>query len=72
MSLEKTDFDIIVELIKMGYVDENLFLLKRYDPDKSLILDKSFEETLVKKINSVLIKYHYEGYFEMKMEDFLA
>jgi hypothetical protein len=55
----------------MGYVDENLFLLKRFNPDQDLILDSSFN-TSIKQIKSILMKYYNEGYFEMKLEDFLA
>ncbi len=56
----------------MGYVDENLFLLKRFDPNKILILDNSFDENSTDKIKLLLMKYYHEGYFEMKLEDFLA
>lgn len=59
---------MIVELIKIGYLDSNLFLTKFFNIEKDLILDSSFNKSGIKK---VLSKYFHEGYFEMTIQDFL-
>jgi len=59
---------VIEELINKGYLDPNLFLTKIFNIEKDLMLDSSFNKSGIKKVIS---KYFYEGYFEMKIQDFL-
>ena len=59
---------VISELINKGYLDPNLFLTNFFDIRKDLILDSIFDKLAIKKI---LSEYYHEGYFELKIEDFL-
>ena len=59
---------VVRELIKLGYLDKNLFLTKSYNIDEDLLLDPSFNKKVIK---NVLSKYYHEGYFELTMDDFL-
>ena len=68
ISLNITSDMVINELINKGYLDPNLFLTNFFDIRKDLILDSIFDKLAIKNI---LSKYYHEGYFEMKIEDFL-
>ena len=68
ISLNITSDMVINELINKGYLDPNLFLTNFFDIRKDLILDSIFDKLAIKKI---LSKYYHEGYFKMKIVDFI-
>ena len=63
----KTSEMVMKELIILGYLDTNLHLTKYFNIYKDLLLDPSFNKTVIKNI---LSQYYHEGYFELMMDDF--
>ena len=59
---------VVDELLLKGYLDTNLFLTKSFNIDKDLLINPSFNKTVIKNI---LAQYYHEGYFELMMDDFL-
>lgn len=55
----------------MNYLDKQLFLTNSFDINYHLILDSSFDSSAKSAIKAVLSRYYHEGFFELKMEDFL-
>ena len=43
---------VVNELISKGYLDTNLHLTKSFNIDKDLLLDPSFNQTVIKNILS--------------------
>ena len=59
---------VVRELVIIGYLNPNLYLTNLFNIDKDLILDPSFDKTIIK---NKLSQYYHEGYFELTIEDFL-
>ena len=49
-SLDKTSEMVVDELILKGYLDTNLFLTKSFKIDKDLLINPSFNKTVIKNI----------------------
>ena len=67
-SPDKTSEMVVRELVIIGYLNPNLYLTNLFNIDKDLILDPSFDKTIIK---NKLSQYYHEGYFELTIEDFL-
>ena len=59
---------VVRELVIIGYLNPNLYLTNLFNIDKDLLLDPSFDKTVIK---NKLSQYYHEGYFELTIEDFL-